>query len=426
MRRIPMSVGARVTTGMIKRLQLAGMALAVVAMSSSLGAGVAPADDDTTSASPSASEVADRAQNPASIHGLKWKTEWWGGEPDHLGIRFATAGLSYATAAYSLQNNGFRTVTLRMLADPDLTEINRTRAQRDSEVMKLLRELNRQNINVYLYQRVWLQRDGRLTANADKFVNDMSGIINRAKSEGLTSLQGVMPIETNLENTAQVRERALHIAKGINAKTGNWLKTHTLMVPGAAMGGYFTNIHQGGSRWLADMRGQTSYFAFIYKHMKSQEENRLARYNERWNHYVGLQSTSTAQDQIKFLRQDMGLSDLEYHSRQHKTQFPRHTQVVFWGDAADGVSYLSILGKPHDYTTMRALHTLLVKTNNWRGYFFNFPFTNAAAKGHDLWKYMITVNAQTNERARNTAYNPSRTHQVWGEWQNWANPGFNY
>ncbi|MEU4745732.1 hypothetical protein AB0G02_35435 [Actinosynnema sp. NPDC023658] len=196
----------------------------------------------------------------------------------------------------------------------------------------------------------------------------MSGIINRAKSEGLTSLQCVMPIETNLENTAQVRECALHIAKGINANTGNWLKTHTLMVPGAAMGGYFTNIHQGGSRWLADMKSQTSYFAFIYKHMKSQEENRLARYNERWKYYVGLESTSTAQDQIRFLRQDMGLSDLEYYSRQHKAQFPRHTQVVFWGDAADGVSYLSNLGKPHDYTTMRALHTLLVKTNNWRGY----------------------------------------------------------
>ncbi len=421
-----MPVGAQATTGRTKKSRLAGIAIAVAVVGSSLGAGSAPAAGGTTSAPTSVPGIAERAQDPGAVQGLKWKTEWLGGETDHLGITFDTRGISYATAAYSLQNNGFRTVTLRMLADPDLAEINRTRAQRDEEVMALLGELNRQGVNVYLYQRVWLQNDGKLTVNADKFVDDMSGIVNRAKNEGITSLQGVMPVETNLENTAQVRERALHIARGINAKTGNWLKTHTLMMPGAAMGGYFRNIHQGGRAWLKKMQSQTSHFAFIYKHMKSQEENRLARYNPRWRHYVGLESTRTAPEQIRFLRQDMGLSDLERHSRDHKAEFPKHTQVVFWGDAADGISYLSDLDHPHNYTTVRALHTLLVTTNNWRGHFFNFPFTTAGATEHDAWKYMITVDEHTGERAKNAGPNRSGTHRVWDEWHNWADPAFDY
>lgn len=409
-----------------RQLGLRKLTIVAVAMGSMLGVGFFPASAGTNTTPKAASPVTIQAQNPGSIRGLKWKTEWLGGELDHLGVRFHTQKLSYATAAYSVGNNGFRTVTLRMLAGPDLLEVNRTRAERDNEIMKLLRQLNRQKVNVYLYEREWLQRGGHYTGNANEFINDMSGIINRAKQEGITVLQGVIPIETNLEHTQQVRERALYIARGINGKTGGWLRAHTLMMPGAAMGGYFRNIHQGGRAWLESIKSQTAYFAFIYKHMRSQEGNRLAIYNERWDYYVGLRSTSPMLRQIQFLRQDMGLSDLEQYSRQWRSQYPRHTQVVFWGDAADGVSFLSRLGGDCNYETMKALHALLVKTNDWRGYFFNFPFTNKAAKGHDLWRYMITVDMSNGRRARNTAPNRSGTHSVWTEWHNWANPRFTY
>ncbi|MFC9241587.1 hypothetical protein ACFTZK_34790 [Streptomyces decoyicus] len=375
------------------------------------------------------------SQNPDSIRGIKWRgahrTPQPGDTTTTLTARFDTAGLSYSTAAGSLNNNNFRTVVLRVA---NLTDLPRgtTLKQRDDEVIKLLRELNRRGMKVYLWKRQWLQRSDRPWGpynkhpGAEEFVKEMSALINRARREGIAStLQGVMPVETNLNNSGEVRNRALYIAKGINARTGNWLKTHTLMVPGGGMGAYFKGIHNGGTTWLNQMKAQTGRFAFLYKHMPSQDLPfcKLGRLNDRWDYYVGYWAKTTVDRQISYLRNDMGLADLERYMHGHRAQFPNHTHVVFWGDVNEGIYALSALGSqaPWNYNTARALHTLLVKRNHWHGYFLNLPFTYEGRAKPELYGYMITVDRQNGNRAKNHTTNRSGTHPIWWEWQNWAN-----
>lgn len=290
-------------------------------------------------------------------------------------------------------------------------------------------------MNFYLYQRQWLQRlnfpngDYRTSPWAAQFSDRMSRFINVARRERLTRLQGIMPIETNLNGTAELQNRSLYVARRINARTQGWLKTHTFMFPGAGMGSYFKGIQLNATQWLTQMKPETGYFALIYKHMRSQPGgvNRLERLNDRWKYYVGRGSTASVARQVRYLNDEMGLADLAYISRHHRAQFPRHTQVVFWGDAADGVCWLSGLSdQRYNYNTMRALHRILVEQNNWRGHIFNTPFTSTEAEKCDLWKYMITVEPRTHHRARNFAWNHSRTHRVWDEWQGWADPRFRY
>ncbi|WP_129312254.1 hypothetical protein [Streptomyces sp. L2] len=381
--------------------------------------------------SPAKAAAANCPQHPSDVRGLKLLGTYVGPQPDDLGLRFETQKLPYSTAAGVLANNGFRTVALRVAAKEDLHS-GQTIAQRDAEVIKLLRELNRQHTNVYLYEREWFQRKDGPAAKypgADAFIRDMSNIVSRAKKENLRWLRGVMPIETNLNNTWEVRERALYVARGINARTGNWLKTHTFMMPGAGMGNYFKDIQKGGVAWLNLMRGQTGCFSFIYKHMRSQPAavNDLAKYNDRWKYYVGLRSETTVDRQVKFLQSDsvFGLGDLAWYMQHYKSKFPNHANVVFWGDAADGVSFLSQLDSRYNYNTLRALHQVLVKSNRWLGYFFDMPFGKKGAQGHDLWKYQILV-GPLGGRDRNMAMNRSGTHTVWDEWHAWANPSFQY
>ncbi|MFC9975649.1 hypothetical protein ACFVH6_32650 [Spirillospora sp. NPDC127200] len=373
-------------------------------------------------------------QSPDAVRGLKWRGTFRGPAGDDLWVRFDTRGLSYDTAAGSLANNKFTTVTLRVSNLDDLPK-GTTARQRNDEVIRLLAALHRKGVKAYLYKRQWLQRadvnkPSYRARVAREFITDMSWIINRAKNLKIDgTLQGVMPVETNLDSTAAVRERALYIARGINAKTKGWLKSHTFMMPGAGMGPYFKDVHRGGAAWLTGMRGQTRHFAFVYKHMASQpvKVNRLARLNPAWERNVGFEARTPVHQQIKFLRETMGLSHLEYYMRAHRARFPNHTHVVFWGDQADGIAGISALdNEPRwNYNTVRALHRLLVKTNHWHGYFFNMPFTRAGATRTDLWRYLITVD-RTGRRRKNAAMNRSNTHTVWNEWHNWPRENATY
>lgn len=376
-------------------------------------------------------------QSPDDIRGVKWRgTQLTKGPNPLFSASFDTRGLPYSTAVGALAVNDIRTVVLRVANRTDLPP-GTTLRQRDDEIIKMLRELNNAGINAYIWKRQWLQRNDRqgrahYTGGANEFINDMSRLINRARSLRIdTTLQGVMPIETNVNSSGAVRERALYIARGINARTGGWLRTHTFMMPGAAMGSYFKGINQGGAGWLTAMRSQTGHFAFIYKHMESQpiQHNNLARLNPQWQRNVGYQARTTVGQQITFLRNTMGLADLEAYVRGNRARFPNHTHVVFWGDQGDGVAGTNELdNEPQwNYNTQRALHRLLVKTNHWHGYFYDFPFTHKGSTGQDLWRYLILVDRANNlQWDRNTALNRSKTRTVWDEWRNWPREDFTY
>lgn len=382
----------------------------------------------------------DLGQSPDAIRGVKWRGVQLTQPPNpEFSVGFETRGLPYATAAFSLANNNLDTVVLRVANMTDLPS-GTTKQQRDDEITRMLAELHRQGVTTYLWKRQWFQRSGITIsyqrpfdeAGADEFVEDMSRLVNRARDEGIDeALQGVAAIETNLNDCAELRERTLYVARGINARTDGWLTTRTLLMPGAGMGPYFKGIHDGGETWLSRLRAQTGHFALIYKHMRSQDGDvcALQALNAQWDQEVGWNCARTPDQQIEFLRTTMGVSDLEWYFHTHRAAFPDHTHVVFWGDLGDGVAGLSARdGQPAwNYNTMRALHRLLVKTNRWHGYFFDFPFAREGATGQDLWRYLITVAGDgSNTRRKNWAPNRSGTHTVWDEWHMWPQEDAEY
>ncbi|MGM1058392.1 hypothetical protein [Saccharothrix sp. Mg75] len=410
-------------------------AAAVVGVAGAASGGLAPSEAlaDPNLPASEGQERAFLAQSPDAIRGLKWRGAMLAPAPNvKLTARFDTRGLPYATAAFSLANNNLDTVALRVANMADLPD-GTTKRQRDDEVIKLLRELHRQGVGAYLFKRQWFQRSGVIIsyqrpfteAGADEFIDDMSRLITRAREEGIAgALRGVAVIETNLNNCAELRERTLYVARGINDRTANWLRSRTLLIPGAGMGPYFKGIHNGGEAWLSQVRAQTGHFALIYKHMPSQANGvcRLESLNDQWDDAVGKTAAKTPEQQIQFLRATMGISDLEWYFRIHRAEYPNHTHVVFWGDDGDGVAGLSARGdQPWNYNTMRALHRLLVKANRWHGHFFNFPFTREGATEHDIWRYLITVAGDgSNTRRKNWAWNRSGTHRIWDEWHMWS------
>lgn len=122
-------------------------------------------------------------QSPDDIRGIKWRQVHRGTAADSFGVRFDTQGLSYPTAAAALRNNGFRTVILRV-PNMGVLRPGTPKVERDNDIIRMLKA---------------------------------SELINRARQNNVTALQGVTPIETNLNNSQEVRERALYIARGINA-----------------------------------------------------------------------------------------------------------------------------------------------------------------------------------------------------------------
>jgi hypothetical protein len=135
--------------------------------------------------------------------------------------------------------------------------------------------------HVFLWKREWFERSGA-SANRGEFETEMSEIINAAKNGGYDDiLEGVMPIEVNLETSASVLKYAVEASNAINSQTANWLKRKTFLFPGAGMGAYFRGIRDAWdgvklsgvnkqANFFENIKLETRRFSFILKNMPSQ------------------------------------------------------------------------------------------------------------------------------------------------------------
>lgn len=225
------------------------------------------ADADAREEDPTAT---DAALGPGLVRAVKWKQEM--AEQDKAkSARLETHGLSYAQAAGALLSTGVTDVVLR-IPDRDLFDDDKELARWDDELVKMIAALRQANpdVRVYLWKRQWLQ-----VRNAQGNVVDTHGekelaslvakVVQRAKEKGVADvLAGVAPIETNIVDAASTRRLALKTAREVNEMTGGWLEKKTFLMPGAAMGGYFAGIDEGGGTFFDKMAKEVKRFSFIY------------------------------------------------------------------------------------------------------------------------------------------------------------------
>lgn len=359
----------------------------------------------------------------ATIRGVKWKQEM--AEQDRAkSARLETGGLSYAKAAKKLVATGVRDIVIRVPGEEIFETANGQPrpgefARWDDEVVKMLIALEdaSPDARVYLWKRQWMQRagDGGKVADThgvEEFAAEMARVVKLAKARGVAHMiAGVAAIETNIESSKASRRLALATAKRLNEKTNGWLEKKAFFWPGAGMGSYFVGIGDGGE-FFKQMARQVGRFSFIYKHMvpcesKNESTCAIRHLNKAWEKHVSHKADAPVERQVKFLRDTMGLGDLNEYLSDNAERHPKLANVMFWGDQGDGV----ILMSP---SNLAAVHQLLVEEMGSGDYFFDMAYAPRGATNFQSKKYLLDVRGDgtvtTNESA-------------WKTWSAWSTSG---
>ncbi len=209
-----------------------------------------------------------------TIQGAKWKNEM-NGQDDAKSAKFETEGLTYDQAAKGISDAGIKSIVLK-IAELKIMPAGTTLAMVHQEVIDMSKALKKYNVDVYLWQRQWLEKSGKDNGGADEYVDELAIIITKLKTAGVDdAVKGIAIIENNVETSESVLKYTLSITKKINDKTNGWLKNKTFLMPGAGMGPYFKGIDTSPSSntFFSELSKQVNVFSFIYKHMESQDAN---------------------------------------------------------------------------------------------------------------------------------------------------------
>jgi len=390
---------------------------------------------------------------PSEIRGIKWTPFQ---EAKTGVLTFDTAGLPMADFLDQLHERGVNAVVLKMVdlenQIPDSVGPPPVKlAKRTAGLLEALQSLRAhpQPWHVFVWKRNWFEKNGRPNDGGDEFIQEMSELIQAAKQAGCDDiLEGVMPIEINVESTPRMLKFALEAAHGINARTDGWLRGKTLLFPGAGMGGYF---HGLTSAWddveLSGLTKEPTFyetmakevrgFSFVLKNMPSQPAKScgLDHYNEPftengtawtgWNALGGEKNGGLAEGaegadpaaiRYQFLNGPIGFQELRQFLREHQTAYPALANVIYWGDANEGMT-----ANQRSQFFHQTWHQLLVTENGWGGHFTYYPALNKAGDTHsqfDLRKFLFqvkTVDGKNQLVARGTG---------WKNWQGWPHADY--
>jgi hypothetical protein len=387
--------------------------------------------------------------SPNDIRGVKWTPK---DEAKAGVLEFDTAGLPLDRFLDLLHDRGINSIVMKVVdLDNQIPDSVGNRAQKKAirnaaiaDTLKGIRSHARP-WHVFLWKREWFERSGA-GVNRGEFETEMSEIINAAKSGGYDDiLEGVMPIEVNLENSASVLKYAVEVSSAINSQTANWLQGKSFFFPGAGMGSYFRGIQNawgdvtlsGVSKqrnFFETIKLQTRRFSFILKNMPSQpaEVCALDRYSasfvedgvmkKGWDELGGellagyATAAQAAAARYTFQNETMGFRDLRAFVNRNNANYPFVTDVIYWGDANEGMT--ANTRSKHFHQTF---HRLMTEQNNFTGHFTYYPVLNEAGdafSNFELRKHLFqvrTVNGVRTIQPRGTA---------WENWQGWNVDGY--
>lgn len=400
------------------------------------------ATPDDSKYHPKAPEPISVLSDPSLIKGVKWRqydadeflqtnVDWW------LNTPVSRTKLDVLKVLNGKVNSViFRVDNTDRFRDPKQTNYNN--AMDDIvEAMKLAKD-NNIKIDFYLWGRIWLERDGKVTYGgtapmADAVKEWFRPVLNKAIAAGvLEQIKGIALIETNCDRIEDVKDYALLIADKFNAepswknKEGEpFFKTRSFLVPGVGFGMDFRNINNDNGAFLNAIQNKCGQFAFIYKYMSADHETvtksdydnvMINGVSRSWTTDMEANDLSfTVADRKAFLNH-FGLDQLTVYIDKYKATYPTASNIVFWGDKWDGISRTPPLSR-------QALHSLLVKgngssvVNTNTGYFFSLAASNTTNTAA-LKFYLFNNNLLLNQEEGWSGLTVSQ------EWQNWptANP----
>ena len=384
--------------------------------------------------------------NPDQIHGVKWTPV---AEAQTGILDFDTAGLPIDKFLSLLHAKGINSIILKV-EEPShqipasVGDEGRRIAVRNAAIITALKALKKtpDEWHVFFWRRAWFQRNGKDIADRE-FETDMSDLINVLKSAGCDDIvEGIMPIETNIEDSASVLRLTVQTAHGINQKTKNWLKNKTFLFPGAGMGAWFRGIDRSWAKvslskgiakkqsFFDNIAEETKFFSFVIKNMPSQKAKvcALDSYNSTFKEggtthkgwedlgsegKSGFATDAEAEpERKKFLDEIMGFRDLVQMLK--NSGHPNHAHAIYWGDANEGMT--ANKRSEHFHKTW---HQLMVTEQSMKGYFTYYPVLDERTKAGDDFdrrKFLFRIQEENGVPVLQPR------GKGWANWQSWPQP----
>ncbi len=321
----------------------------------------------------------------------------------------------------------------RDIAAPDKTVI---RAARDAELLDFILKVydSFYPFNIYLYKRNWFNNLNDAKAfpknmvedRAPEFIDEMAAIINAAKAiNGAdggsieTIIEGVMPIETQLNDFNEVLYTTKYLMDQLNAATTNWLVNRTFLMPGAGNGWYFKGCSTANlsSTFWDDIGSKVNRFGFVVKVMPATDATVCKLANINLDGWAG---GLTTRQYARFLNNTMGLSELydwmhlpDANGSVPYVSHPKLANTLFWGDSGDGIEVIQNYPRRPE-----AVRKVLVRKVPRAGYAFDFAVDTRDRSDGFQNKVLLVTHAGDAKPALNTGFGFG-DGDVFGDFINW-------
>jgi hypothetical protein len=261
-----------------------------------------------------------------------------------------------------------------------------TVSQRDEILLDFLRRLEKLrqkgeiagSVRFIIHQRLWFSPGEQPTLVEDRrqrvaqFAGDMAGFIRLADAHCLGGwIAGIRLGEHNNNDMNELLPLIVSLARGVNERTGGWLKTHLFVADGGGMGAEYRGINHVLDRdrrpypFFRDIAEETGDFTFGYKF------ERLLRSEHGIRGHMRIQqcgpqrfcNVHSVRDWEEYLGKILGFDDLVSFLEANRARYPRDANVVFVGDITDAAVNLVRLGNNgalEDRAAMTALRHLFI------------------------------------------------------------------
>lgn len=254
-----------------------------------------------------------------------------------------------------------------------------------------------QPVYVMLFTRMWFERGGNLIdGNMEAGAKIFADVIDICRKGGYDDIIiGVHAVENRINAMNSLLPRCLQFADEVNAKTDNWLKNKAYFFSGLGMGISFKSYASksdlnivgidkcsGADTFWADIQERCSAFTWVHKQYAKWEPEVDPTFCTYATEHIGANGTYTSYDMARErLLNACGHTSLkQFVSRAPSEMF---NNVLFWGDAADGVKHLN----GHLYNAIKDIWFF----NGYNAALFYHLFDKEAANNADTWNDMNNI-----------------------------------
>lgn len=274
--------------------------------------------------------------------------------------------------------------------------LNKARAEGCARFVKAAHHWNSENpenpVYIMLFTRKWFQSNGNERVGSMQEAADIfADVITICREGGYDDcLIGIHTAEMRIDTMNSLLPSCLKFADIVNATTNDWLKNKVLFFSGLGMGisfrGYAAKKDQivvgidecsGSDTFWTDIQNRCAGFCWVHKHYpKWDNEPTYTKYANKYG-----VTNDTYQGALEQLLEQFGHSNLKKFVA--KASGEMYNNVLFWGDASDGIRHLN-------KNTRDALKTIWLYNEYYSGLFYHF-FDIDAGDNFDVWNLQNNI-----------------------------------